>query len=101
MALGPGLVLADVAGSVFCPLTLSRRLLIVCGPDAPGHSITALSLKNNGGGHLRGRPSLVGRAMIVTDHADALFFRAVGGDRHHTHACTVFRTLRARESAPV
>ena len=27
MALGPGLVLAEVAGSAFCPLTLSRRLL--------------------------------------------------------------------------
>jgi hypothetical protein len=26
MALGPGLVLAVVAGSVFCPLTPSRRL---------------------------------------------------------------------------
>ena len=27
VALGPGLVLAEVAGSAFCPLTLSRRLL--------------------------------------------------------------------------
>jgi hypothetical protein len=30
-------------------------------------------LKNNGGGHRPGRPSLVGRAMTVTDTAAALF----------------------------
>ena len=39
--------------------------------------------KNNGGGDLRGRPSLVGRDMILSDIADALFFRAVDRDRRH------------------
>ena len=32
MALGPGLVLAEVAGSSFCPLSLSRRLLSFAQP---------------------------------------------------------------------
>jgi hypothetical protein len=32
-------------------------------------------VKNNGGGHRRGRPILVGRAMAGTDDADAVFFR--------------------------
>ena len=47
-----------------------------------GRSPTAISLKNNGGGHRRGRPCLVGRAMAGSDDADALFFRAVDRDRH-------------------
>ena len=51
-----------------------------------GRSPTAIRLKNNGGGHRRGRPCLVGRAMAVTNDADALFFRAVARDRH-PHAC--------------
>jgi hypothetical protein len=46
----------------------------------------AISLKNNGGGHRRGRPCLVGRAMALTDHAAALFFRAAARDRP-PHAC--------------
>ena len=62
-----------------------------------GRSPTAIRLKNNGGGHRRGRPCLVGRAMTVTDHAAALFFRAVARDRHPTPACTASRTLRAYE----
>ena len=64
-----------------------------------GRSPTAISVKNNGGGHRRGRPILVGRAMTVTDDAAALFFRAVARDRHLTHACTACRTLRGYESA--
>jgi hypothetical protein len=32
--------------------------------------------------------------MILTDDADALFFQAVDRDRHSTHACTAYRTLR-------
>ena len=32
-----------------------------------GRSPTAISLKNNGGGHRRGRPCLVGRAMALSD----------------------------------
>ena len=36
MALGPGLVLAEVAGSVFCPLTRVTPTSIVCGSDTPG-----------------------------------------------------------------
>jgi len=63
-----------------------------------GRSPTAISLKNNGGGHRRGRPCLVGRAMAVTDHAAALFFRAVARDRHPTAAGTAFRTLRGNEA---
>ena len=51
-----------------------------------GRSPTAISLKNNGGGHRRGRPCLVGRAMAVSDDADALFFRAVARDRRPTPA---------------
>ena len=62
-----------------------------------GRSPTAIRLKNTGGGHRRGRPCLVGRAMTVTDHAAALFFRAVARDRHPTPACTASRTLRAYE----
>ena len=62
-----------------------------------GRSPTAINLKNTGGGHRRGRPILVGRAMTVTDHAAALFFRAVARDRHPTPACTASRTLRAYE----
>ena len=48
--------------------------------------------KNNGGGDLRGRPILVGRAMTLIDVADALFFRAVDRDRPCTMA--VRRTQR-------
>ena len=62
-----------------------------------GRSPTAISLKNNGGGHRRGRPCLVGRAMAVTDHAAALFFRAVDRDRHPTPACTASRRRRGNE----
>ena len=62
-----------------------------------GRSPPALSLKNNGGGHLRGRPSLVGRAMILTADADALFFRAVARDRHSTAACAASHTLHGYE----
>ena len=43
------------------------------------------------------RPILVGRAMTVTDHASALFFRAVARDRHPTPGCTASRTLRSYE----
>ena len=63
-----------------------------------GRSPTAISVKNNGGGHRRGRPILVGRAMTVTDTAAALFFRAVARDRHSTHASTACRTLRGHEN---
>jgi hypothetical protein len=43
-----------------------------------------VSSKNNGGGYLRERPTLVGRAMALTDIAAALFFRAVTvTDSHH------------------
>src|SRR5688500_11137948 len=35
MALGPGLVLAEVAGSRFCPLTPSRRLRLFAPPALP------------------------------------------------------------------
>jgi hypothetical protein len=35
MALGAGSLLAVVAGSVFCPLTLSRRLLRFAAPSLP------------------------------------------------------------------
>jgi len=66
-----------------------------------GRSPRAISLKNNGGGHRRGRPCLVGRAMTGTDPAAALFFRAVARDRHPTPACPASRTLRAYESASV
>ena len=62
-----------------------------------GRSPTAISLKNNGGGHHRGRPRLVGRAMTVTDNAAALFFRAVARDRHPTPACTASAMLRGYE----
>ena len=62
-----------------------------------GRSPTAISLKNNGGGDLRGRPILADRAMTVSDDADALFFRAVARDRHPTPACTASRTLRGWE----
>src|SRR6187397_1963303 len=58
-----------------------------------GRSPTAISLKNNDGGHRRGRPCLVGRAMTKTDNAAVLFFRAVARDRHPTPACTACRTL--------
>ena len=47
----------------------------------------AVSLKNTGGGDLRGRPILADRAMTVSDDADAVFFRAVARDRHPTPAC--------------
>jgi len=67
------------------------------GWRAIGRSPTAISLKNNGGGHCRGRPSLVGRAMTVTDNAAALFFRAVARDRHPTPACAASRMLRGYE----
>ena len=40
--------------------------------------------KNTGGGHLRGRPSLAGRAIARTDDADAVFFRAADRDRRVT-----------------
>jgi hypothetical protein len=40
MALGPGLVLAAVAGSAFCPLTRSRRLLSFAEPTRQGRWIT-------------------------------------------------------------
>ena len=53
-----------------------------------GRSPTAISLKNTGGGDLRGRPILADRAMTVSDDADAVFFRAVARDRHPTPACT-------------
>ncbi len=49
-----------------------------------GRSPTASSLKNTGGGYRRGRPCLVGRAMALSDDADAVFFRAVARDRHPT-----------------
>ena len=62
-----------------------------------GRSPTAIRLKNTGGGHRRGRPCLVGRAMTVTDHAAAVFFRAVARDRHPTPGCTASRTLRGYE----
>jgi hypothetical protein len=62
-----------------------------------GRGPTAISLKNNSGGHPRGRPCLVGRAMTVTDHAAALSFRAVARDRHPTPACTA--SARGYESA--
>jgi hypothetical protein len=35
--------------------------------------------------------------MTVTDHAAALFFRAVARDRHPTPGCTASRTLRGYE----
>jgi hypothetical protein len=35
MALGPSLVLAEVAGSKFCPLSPSRRLLRFASPALP------------------------------------------------------------------
>ena len=35
MALGPGLVLAEVVGSAFCPLPLSRRLRLFAAPALP------------------------------------------------------------------
>src|SRR5688500_8854642 len=35
MALGPGLVLAEVAGSMFCPLSPSRRLRLFAPPALP------------------------------------------------------------------
>ena len=62
-----------------------------------GRSPTAISLKNNSGGHRRGRPRLVGRAMTRTDNAAALFFRAVARDRHPTPACAASRTRHGYE----
>jgi hypothetical protein len=35
--------------------------------------------------------------MTVTDHAAALFFRAVARDRHPTPGCTASQTLRGYE----
>ena len=64
-----------------------------------GRSPTAISLKNTGGGDLRGWPILADRAMILSDDADAVFFRAVARDRHPTPACTASRTHRGYESA--
>ena len=47
----------------------------------------------------RGRPYLVGRAMALSDDADAVFFRAVARDRHPTQACPASRTRRGMKSA--
>jgi hypothetical protein len=45
MALGPGLVLAEVVGSAFCPLTLSRRLRLFAPPALPAGDVPALALR--------------------------------------------------------
>ena len=43
MALGPGLVLAEVAGSMFCPLTPSRRLRLFAPPARPAAAARQMS----------------------------------------------------------
>ena len=88
------------AGSAFCLLSPSRRLLSFAAPilrplplsaassvsracvsgwRSIGHSPRA-SVQNNGG-DLRGRPILADRAMTLSNNGDALFFRAVDRDR--------------------
>jgi hypothetical protein len=43
MALGAGSLLAVVAGSAFCPLTLSRRLLRFAAPALPAAAAAVVS----------------------------------------------------------
>ena len=48
MALGPGVVLAEVVGSAFCPLSLSRRLRLFAPPALPAVDVHVRTLRRRG-----------------------------------------------------
>ncbi len=113
MALGPGLVRAEVVGSVFCPLTLSRRLHCLLqrtsrpitlagacrGPRARGHSSTVADTSPRDA--LRGKrhavtfPCARGASRYRLSRRGTLAVATIASDANHCVAGNVSGGVRS------